>query len=56
MDGAVEVGSRGGMHAGVELLGGWGGGWCSEDGGKLIGGWWLVLWWSSGVGVGVDGC
>ena len=57
------------MHAGVEMLGGWGGGWCSEDSGKaggagvgdmgmvvLIGGWWLALWWSSGVGVGVDGC
>ena len=38
MDGAVEVGSGGGVHAGLEWLGGWGGGWWSAENGVEVGG------------------
>ena len=38
MDGAVEVGMGGGVHAGLELLGGWGGGWWSTENGLEAGG------------------
>ena len=38
MEGAVEVGRGGGLHAGLKLLGWWGGGWWSTEDGVEVGG------------------
>ena len=38
MEGAVEVGRGGGLHAGLKLLGWWGGGWWSAEDGVEVGG------------------